>query len=198
MPRRPVILEGERVFLSPPTKEDVELLLESINDKEVTQYLNLFPRIMTREMEERWLDNILNGREKDLFFFSIILKENGSLIGNSSLKVDFFNRTGRLGISLWRKDLWGRGLGRESVILTLDYGFNVLSLDVISLDVMEFNERAINCYKSVGFKEVGRKRCRILRGSKKYDLIEMDMLRDEFNEMHESKVMEICSDSIRS
>jgi len=113
MPRRPVILEGERVFLSPPTKEDVELLLEYINDKEVTQYLNLFPRIMTREMEERWLDNILNGREKDLFFFSIILKENGSLIGNSSLKVYFFNRTGRLGISLWRKDLWGRELGER-------------------------------------------------------------------------------------
>lgn len=72
MSRRPVILEGKRVFLSPPTKEDVELLFGFVNDKEVTQYLNLFPRIMTREMEERWLDNILNGRDKDLFLFSII------------------------------------------------------------------------------------------------------------------------------
>lgn len=48
------------------------------------------------------------------------------------------------------------------------------------LTVMSFNERAIKCYKKVGFKEFGRRRqCYFLNG-KYYDRIYMDILANEF------------------
>ncbi len=47
---------------------------------------------------------------------------------------------------------------------------------------MEFNVRALKCYKKCGFKEYGRRRkCRFVDG-KYYDSIEMDILNEEFNE----------------
>ena len=44
------------------------------------------------------------------------------------------------------------------------------------------NYKAIHCYKKCGFKEYGRRRkCEFVDG-KYYDIIEMDILNEEFNE----------------
>ena len=49
---------------------------------------------------------------------------------------------------------------------------------------MEFNERALKCYKKCGFKEYGRRRkCRFING-KYYDSISMDILAEEFQETY--------------
>ena len=47
---------------------------------------------------------------------------------------------------------------------------------------MEFNERALKCYKKCGFKEYGRRRQSKFVDGKYYDSIEMDILNEEFNE----------------
>ena len=48
------------------------------------------------------------------------------------------------------------------------------------LAVMSFNERAIACYKKVGFKEAGRLRDNYFLNGKYYDVVYMDILEDEF------------------
>ena len=47
---------------------------------------------------------------------------------------------------------------------------------------MSFNERAIACYKKVGFKEIGRRRQGYFLNGKYHDEIFMDILKDEFKE----------------
>ena len=70
----------------------------------------------------------------------------------------------------------GCGYGTEVLRLLLDYGFNQLRLHNICLKVFNFNERAINCYKDVGFVECGRRHeCYYLDG-KYYDVITMEIL----------------------
>ena len=71
--------------------------------------------------------------------------------------------------------------GTEVLRILLDYCFNYLNLNNVHLGVMAFNERAINCYKKVGFKEYGRRReCYFLNG-KYYDHVYMDILAREFD-----------------
>ena len=48
------------------------------------------------------------------------------------------------------------------------------------LGVMSFNERAIACYKKVGFKEIGRRRQSYYLNGKYYDSVYMDILKEEF------------------
>ena len=62
----------------------------------------------------------------------------------------------------------------------LDYGFNYLNMNNIMLNVKSFNERAIACYKKVGFKEFGRRRESYFLNGKYYDDIQMDILAREF------------------
>ena len=64
--------------------------------------------------------------------------------------------------------------------MLLDYGFNLLHLNNIMLGMFSFNERALACYRRVGFKEIGRRRQARIIGGKKYDLVLMDMLADEW------------------
>ena len=85
-----------------------------------------------------------------------------------------------LGIVIGEKTYWNKGYGQEAITLLLDYGFTLLNLNSIMLGTFAFNERAINCYKCVGFKEIGRRRQARIIGESKYDGILMDILAEEF------------------
>ena len=65
--------------------------------------------------------------------------------------------------------------------MLLNYGFNTLNLNAINLGVFSFNEVAINCYKKVGFKEIGIQRQAGFCSGKRSDVILMDILKEEFN-----------------
>ena len=49
---------------------------------------------------------------------------------------------------------------------------------------MEFNKRAIACYKKCVFKEYGRRRKAEFANGKYYDRISMDILAEEFKDSY--------------
>lgn len=168
---------GERIYLSPRTVEDAEVYTEWLNDFSVTDYTGRSGETMTQEAEKDYLEK---GIEKQATFAIIDLKED-KLIGGIDLnKIHAVNRTAELGIFIGVKEYRGKGYGTEAINLILDYGFNYLNLNNINLHLIEFNERALNCYKKCGFKECGRRRKSEFINGKYYDVIEMDMLTEEF------------------
>jgi RimJ/RimL family protein N-acetyltransferase len=64
--------------------------------------------------------------------------------------------------------------------LLLDHAFNLLNLHSVMLGVYSFNDRAIRSYKSLGFKEIGRRRQARIIGPRMFDVVLMDLLADEF------------------
>ena len=87
-------------------------------------------------------------------------------------------------IKLYTKEYRGKHIGEEAIKLILDYGFNYLNLNNIKLTVLEFNKRAIACYKKCGFKEMGKIRQAYYLNRRYYDEILMDILKEEFNGNH--------------
>lgn len=171
-------LVGEKVYLAPYNKEDAEIYANWLNDFKITDYLGNSNKIVTLESEEKYLEEQI---EAEATFAIVELKED-KLIGSISLNnINHFKRKATLGIFIGDTDFRGIGYGTEAIQLILDYGFNYLNLNNINLDVIEFNERAINCYKKCGFTEMGRRRkCEFING-KYYDTIQMDILAEEFN-----------------
>ncbi|MFW6014905.1 MAG: GNAT family N-acetyltransferase [bacterium] len=170
-------LEGKNIYLSPINIDDAEKYTEWLNDLEVTINLTLSPNIYSVEKERE----ILKEMTEEGNNFAIIEKNNNQLIGNCGLlNVNLINRKAELGIFIGDKNYWNKGLGSEAICLLLDYSFNILNLNNIFLRVHEFNERAVNCYKKCGFKEIGRRREAYILGNKKYDIIFMDILAKEF------------------
>lgn len=170
-------LVGDNIYLSPRSVEDAEKFTEWLNDFETTDYIGRSGAIVTVESEKEYLEEHI----RDEANFVIVNLSNEEIIGTIGLlNINHLQRTAVLGIFIGDKTSRNKGYGTESIKLLLDYGFNYLNLNNIKLDLMEFNERALACYKKCGFKEYGRRRkCNFING-KYYDTIEMDILRDEF------------------
>ena len=172
-------LEGKNIYLAPMMVEDAKIYCKWLNDSAVTDGLNKTQDVTTLENE---IEYITESNKKGKYFFGIVKKENDELIGSCSFhKIDFINKTGTIGILIGEKENRGKGYGSDTLKVLLDYGFKELCFHNINLTVYSFNESGIECYKKVGFKEVGRNREVRWHDGKWHDLIYMDMLEDEFN-----------------
>ena len=172
-------LVGEKVILGPIMKQNLETYVKWINDIEVSKYLNILHTVMTIEGEENWYEKKIVDDSSAIF--SIYDKKTGKLIGNTSLEnINKFDRTATFGIIIGEKDYWGKGYGTEATRLIIDFGFNVLNLNNIRLEVFSYNKRGIKAYEKVGFKQVGwLRQARTLAG-KKYDVLIMDIIPEDF------------------
>ena len=170
-------LVGDNIYLSPRNTEDIEKFTEWLNDFETTDYIGRSGAIMTIEKEKEYLES----HSGDEACFVIVRLSDDEVIGTVGLeKISHLKRIATLGIFIGDKESRNKGYGTEAIKLILEYGFKYLNLNNIKLDLMEFNERALACYKKCGFKEYGRRRkCNFIHG-KYYDTIEMDILAEEF------------------
>lgn len=176
-------LVGDKIYLSPKVnnEEALEKLTIWFNDFDTTDYLGKSNRIVTYEDERKYLEDNTN----DEYLFFIVEKNTDNLIGTIGLhKINHVHGTSTLGIFIGDQEARNKGYGSEAIKLILDYGFNYLNLNNISLDVLEFNKRAIACYKKCGFKEYGRRRKSNFTNGKYYDRISMDILKEEFKESY--------------
>lgn len=173
-------LVGENIYLSPRSIEDTEKFTEWLNDFETSDYIGKSAITITIDAEKKYLEENIEKNSS----FSIIKQENNKLIGSCGIEdINEINRTGTVGIFIGDKEEREKGYGTEVIRLLLDYGFNYLNLHNIKLNVFSFNERAIACYKKCGFKECGRRRESYYLNGKYYDIISMDVLKNEFNEI---------------
>ena len=130
------------------------------------------------ESEKDWIDNILKSGD---YIFSIIRKSDDKLIGNCGFnKIDKIDRTATVGIFIGDESNHNKGLGTDSLKTLIKYGFDILNLNNIELQVFDFNERAINCYKKVGFKEYGRRHQSYYLNNEYHDEIYMEILREDY------------------
>ncbi len=122
--------------------------------------------------------------------FEIVDNETDEAIGRTIFfDINHIDRCAMVGIVIGEKNYWGKGFGQEALKLMLDYGFNLLNLNNIMLGTFEFNTRSIAAYKKVGFKEIGRRRQGRIIGGKKFDVIFMDILAEEFKSIYVNTIL---------
>ena len=181
-------LIGDNIYLSPISVDDVEQYAEMVNNIKVSVGLGYlsYTNIIDFESEKEFLISVK--KEK---MFAVRLLENDELLGNIGFNsLDIINRNGALGVLIGNPRHQRKGYGTEALKLILDYGFSFLNLRNISLSVFEYNEPAYNLYKKVGFKEAGRLRKAVEIMGKTYDVIIMDMLKEEFQSVYIKRELE--------
>ena len=82
-------------------------------------------------------------------------------------------------IYIGEKHYLGKGYGREAMVLLLDYCFNELKMERVSLDHYSGNAAA-GLYLKLGFKYEGIMRNAAKRDNKYFDLHLMSMLKEEY------------------
>ena len=171
-------VDGDRVYLSPMCIDDVPKYVKWMNDPKVTDGINCGKNIATIESERAWLENSIKNGNYNL---AIIKKERNELIGNCGFHdIDKIHGLATIGIFIGEEENRNKGFGREALKLLIGYGFDYLNLQNIMLTVYSFNEKAVACYKKVGFKEIGKRRDAVIKNNKRYDIIYMDIIREEY------------------
>ncbi|NLV74395.1 MAG: GNAT family N-acetyltransferase [Chloroflexi bacterium] len=168
---------GKRITLRAWEAKDLEPFTRWFNDPEVTIYLGQAYPALSREQEARYMNDEMNRPNR----YSIVLNEDGLLIGNCDLHaIDTTGRSAEVGIVLGEKAYWNQGYGREALGMLLEIGFEGLGLNRIGLRVYDINPRGLCCYLAAGFVEEGRLRqTRFIKG-KFRDEIVMSVLAEEY------------------
>ena len=188
-----MFLKGDRIGLRHPQKESIHAYLKWMNDLDVLQYI-LRIRPMSIAEEEEWFAN-LHKRPEDVIF-EIASLESGAPIGACGFhKINASNRSAELGILIGDKALWGKGYGREAMGVLCRYGFDVLNLNRIGLQVYEYNVRGIRCYERVGFRHEGRRRAARFWNGKYWDSLEMGLLESEWRSAREPGPPDRCQEA---
>jgi RimJ/RimL family protein N-acetyltransferase len=176
--KKPVFLEGRRIYLRPIEMRDLEKFYRWFNDPNVRNLL-LLPFPITRMSEKEFIGRAT--RLKDGVVLSIIVRKGDRLIGNVSLfKIDPVGRKAELGVAIADLSMVRKGYGTETMGLVLDYAFGTLNLHRVWLNVHDFNSRARKAYRSLGFVEEGRLRESSYCDGEYHDDILMGILRDEW------------------
>jgi len=138
-------------------------------------------RLHSAKATREWLEKEMDNKLSSFYLFSIRTLENDSLVGEIGLEgVVWSHSESFVGISLGERRNWGKGYGTDAMRILLRYAFTELNLARVSLDVFEYNPRAIRSYEKAGFKVEGRARQFLNRDGQRWDLIFMGILRDEW------------------
>ncbi|MGG1660771.1 GNAT family N-acetyltransferase [Brevibacillus sp. NRS-1366] len=171
-------LEGERVYLRPIGLEDTEFYYQSLYSKE-TRKLTGTQKHYTREQIHQYIES--KGQDSSSVLLLIALCESDQVIGDIQIgDIDMFNRNAFIRIAIEQSAYQGKGYGSEAMRLMLDYGFGILNLHRIELNVFAYNDRAIHTYEKLGFQREGVQRQALYYNHAYHDSILMSMLADEY------------------
>ncbi|MCW6168309.1 MAG: GNAT family N-acetyltransferase [Thermoplasmatales archaeon] len=179
----PVIARGKKVFLCIIDKNDIPIIYETINDREVRRFLRDPDGINYLDGEFKWYENLVDHSESDRVF-EIRSVQNDEFIGLIGLhKIDWKNGNAYVGY-MSRKQFWGKGYMTEAVSLIDDYAFNDMGMRKLISSVFEPNVASIKVLQKNGFKQSGIFReVRLLRDYGYVNEIHFDLLKKEWEVM---------------
>ena len=177
-------LRGDLIYLKKSDTEYAEEYWENYKNCSIeAMVFTGTPQIFNKSATEGYLEDIATDRNRvDFLIFS---KESNKIVGEVVINDIYMNnRSASLRIAINRKEDFSKGYGTEAMILALNYGFAMLNLHRIELEVFSFNKRAIHVYEKIGFKREGIRRDGSFFNNKYYDMITMSILEEEFREKY--------------
>ncbi len=172
------VLRGERVLLRPLGTGDIRRCVKWFSDPEIIRFLGRNTPVTLAE-EERWYREYERRTDEQIFAIEV----EGRHVGNLGLhKIDRTHRKADIGIVIGEPEFWSKGIGTEAMRVALGYAFGELGLNKVSLDVLEYNTRAIRMYEKVGFQREGVHREDVYKDGRFVNVVRMGILAREMRD----------------
>ncbi len=174
-------IRGERVALGPLHGGLLPLITRWDNNFRTIDLGGDDPGPRSAEAIANLWEPLLRGERDDWIGFAIYALLELRPIGIINIR-DFTNPhgTAEFGITIGDPADRGQGFGTEATRLLLDYAFTVLRVHNVWLDTPAYNSGAIRAYEKAGFREIGRRRGARTRAGRRYDVVLMDCVVEEF------------------
>jgi RimJ/RimL family protein N-acetyltransferase len=176
-----LVVVGEKAALGPLRRDLAATYARWMNQIEVRRGLDRLS-VSTPESEEKWVDDCLReGAESPpkTAEFTIYDRADTTPVGTVGLfGIEHVHGQARFGIAIGERR--GKGLGTEATRLALDYGFNVLHLHNVLLEVLDWNVAGVTAYERAGFRRIGVRRAAVVSRGRRTDLVLMDAVPEDF------------------
>ncbi len=176
-----LLFQFGKVLFRPLEKQDLELLHEWENDSELMMYSRSKPlNFVSMAQLERQFDEWVK-EEKELRFI-IEFADSKEPIGIATLEQRDWSgvKTGHIGTYIAKKDLWGKGIGRQITVALLEMAFIQFNAERCEAGSAEYNSRAHKTLTACGFKKSGTYRKIHHVNGRRWDHFYFDLLRDEY------------------
>jgi RimJ/RimL family protein N-acetyltransferase len=146
-------------------EDDAEALLDIFSDPIAMRYFGV---VFNRARMDRWVQSNLEHEQQHGFsLLSVILKDNGEVIGDCGLETDKIDGQTVVGIGFdFRRSYWGKGYATEAALAVLKYGFAQFDFDSIYGWIDPQNAPSRRVAERIGMT-IDRF---VMRGGKKYAL----------------------------
>jgi RimJ/RimL family protein N-acetyltransferase len=145
-------------------------------------------QMWTIKQTAQFIEKELEGESMSMFAFSIHTLDNHRLVGEIDLSgINWLSGEAIVGIGIGDRNDWGKGYGTDAMQVVLRFAFRELNLHRVFLNTFEYNPRAIRSYAKCGFKHEGHQRGALNREGRRWDLIFMGILKEEWEKMTEDE-----------
>jgi RimJ/RimL family protein N-acetyltransferase len=177
------ILKGELVRLSAVDPEEFSKAFT--HWRRDSEFMRLIDsgEVMLRSQKDsqKWIEKEIEDQDVNQYMFTIRTLAEDKLLGDIGLSVvNWMSRDAFVGLGIGERDFWGRGYGTDVMKVILRYAFTEINLRRVTLSVFEYNPRAVRSYEKAGFVHEGRMRQFLNREGKRWDMLFMGILRDEW------------------
>jgi len=149
----------------------IEKIRQWRNSRNVSQYM-LQDHHISKEEHNNWIENLKTKKTAKAW----VVKHENKAIGLASLSdIDFENKTTDWGFYIADKKLRGKGLGTATLNKLMKIAFDDMKLEVMKTKVLNNNQVAIDLYKKMGFKKVGKTDEKLIRDDETIDVIIMSI-----------------------
>jgi RimJ/RimL family protein N-acetyltransferase len=185
------IYRGEKVrLMAIEPEKGAKLMAGWQRDSEYIRLLDSDPvRLWSAGQMQEWLEKQQKGDKFESIEFMIHTLDNHQPIGRVGLDgISWHDGNSWVGIGIGERDYWGKGYGTDAMQIIARYAFEELGLHRLTLNVFAYNTRAIRAYEKVGYKMEGRIPEALYREGKRWDMIFMGLLREEWRKMTPSRL----------
>ena len=135
-------------------------------------------------------DHYASMDDSDSFFPMTAFDESG-VVGHLIMRFTDDNKKElRFGFVIVDDTKRGKGYGKEMLQLSIQYAFQILKVQKITLGVFENNEPAYRCYKAVGFKDVLLEECHYYHVlGEDWKCLELEMESIDYGEVSDGQKM---------
>jgi RimJ/RimL family protein N-acetyltransferase len=129
----------------------------------------------------KWMEEEVAELSPASYYFSIRTLADDRLIGELALDVvSWSGGDAFVGLGIGESAYWGKGYGTDIMNVLLRFAFTEVNLRRVTLNVFEYNPRAIRSYEKAGFRHEGRMRKVLNKEGRRWDVLFMGILRDEW------------------
>jgi RimJ/RimL family protein N-acetyltransferase len=147
------MLLANRITIGPLVPEDFGLLFCWANDVAAAR-LDCAYRPVDMMTHQQWWDGL--NKDPSKVVFAIRKTVEPAIIGYVQIAgINVVHRSAELGIRIGVEKNRGLGYGKEALGLAVEFCWSHLNLNRLQLVVFKHNHRAIDAYRSAGFKKEG-------------------------------------------